>query len=232
MNFIQNIINTSEVPILTAFLLGLIVAIHPCTLAANIAAIGYMAKDIEDKKRILLNGLFFSIGKILIYSLLGIIVIAMLRGGIQIFDLSSWLSLWAEKLLSFLLIIIGFFFLFTQFHHKKSHHHNIKTSNKKRHSFINSFLLGTVLALSFCPESAIVYFAVLIPLSIKASLGYFLPSVFSIGTAIPAMIILWVMTLGINSLSFIYDNMEKVKKWMNLLLGILFILAGIACFFL
>ena len=43
MEFIQSLIDDNSVPVLTAFLLGLIVALHPCPLAANVAAMGYLA---------------------------------------------------------------------------------------------------------------------------------------------------------------------------------------------
>lgn len=56
MGFIQKIIFDGQLPVVTAFLLGLMVAVHPCPLATNIAAMGYIARDIGQKKRIFING--------------------------------------------------------------------------------------------------------------------------------------------------------------------------------
>ncbi|MFA6704415.1 MAG: sulfite exporter TauE/SafE family protein, partial [Bacteroidales bacterium] len=50
MNFLQNILDSSSVPIVTAFVLGLLTAISPCPLATNITAVGYISRDIENKR--------------------------------------------------------------------------------------------------------------------------------------------------------------------------------------
>ena len=46
MEYLQNLLDGSTVPVVTAFLLGLLTAISPCPLAANITAIGYIGRDI------------------------------------------------------------------------------------------------------------------------------------------------------------------------------------------
>ena len=52
MDFLQTWIESSSFPLLTAFLLGLLTAISPCPLATNIAAIGYISKDVANQRRI------------------------------------------------------------------------------------------------------------------------------------------------------------------------------------
>ena len=49
MEFLQNLVDGSNFPLLTAFLLGLMTAISPCPLATNITATAYLSKDIADK---------------------------------------------------------------------------------------------------------------------------------------------------------------------------------------
>ncbi|MBR5208949.1 MAG: sulfite exporter TauE/SafE family protein, partial [Paludibacteraceae bacterium] len=39
MDFLQNLLDNSQVPAFTAFLLGLLTALSPCPLATNITAI-------------------------------------------------------------------------------------------------------------------------------------------------------------------------------------------------
>lgn len=57
MEWLQTLLDSSTAPALTAFLLGLLTAISPCPLATSIAAIGFIGKDIETRRRIFLNGL-------------------------------------------------------------------------------------------------------------------------------------------------------------------------------
>ena len=57
MDFLQTWLESSDVPVLTAFILGLLTAVSPCPLATNITAIGFIGKEIESKNRIFLFGL-------------------------------------------------------------------------------------------------------------------------------------------------------------------------------
>ncbi|MCH5214848.1 MAG: sulfite exporter TauE/SafE family protein, partial [Muribaculaceae bacterium] len=61
-DWLQNMLDSSTAPALTAFLLGLITAISPCPLATNIAAIGYIGKEMENRKWIFINGLLYTLG--------------------------------------------------------------------------------------------------------------------------------------------------------------------------
>ncbi len=230
MNFIQDIINNTHLPVLTAFLLGIIIVLHPCLLATNIAAMGYMAKDAHDRKRVFFNGLFYTLGRVLAYSLLGIILLSILRNGAEMMNLSAWFSEWGELLLAPFLIIVGLYFLLNQLLRKHTHFHNIE-SKRKANSYGSCLLLGVILALSFCPESAIVYFCILLPMSAKSAVGYSLPVVFAIATAIPTVLLAWGISYGLSTTSLMRERMDKFQKWMNVIVGILFIIAGVFCLF-
>ena len=49
MEFLQSLLDSSQLPLFTAFILGLLTAISPCPLATNITAIGFISKNIENK---------------------------------------------------------------------------------------------------------------------------------------------------------------------------------------
>ena len=98
MDFVQSIIDYNGFPVLTAFLLGLIVALHPCPLAANVAAMGYLARDVNDRRRAFLNGLAYTAGRILAYSLLGVVLVGVFRGSGGIEAVGRWFGEWGEKL--------------------------------------------------------------------------------------------------------------------------------------
>ena len=46
MEWLQSLLDNSTTPALIAFLLGLLTAVSPCPLATNIAAIGYIGKEV------------------------------------------------------------------------------------------------------------------------------------------------------------------------------------------
>ena len=112
MEYLQNLLDGSTVPVVTAFLLGLLTAISPCPLAANITAIGYIGRDITDRSRIFRDGLLYALGRIAAYTLLGAVLIAVLREGASMFALQKAISRYGEMLLAPALILIGLFMLF------------------------------------------------------------------------------------------------------------------------
>ena len=113
MEWLQTLLDSSTTPVLTAFLLGLLTAISPCPLATNIAAIGYIGKDIEDRRRVFLNGLLYTAGRIVAYTVLGLVLILIIRQGASMFGIQKFIGTWGELLLGPALIVIGLLMLFS-----------------------------------------------------------------------------------------------------------------------
>ena len=44
MDFLNHLLDSSQVPVFTAFLLGLLTALSPCPLATNVTAVGYITR--------------------------------------------------------------------------------------------------------------------------------------------------------------------------------------------
>jgi cytochrome c biogenesis protein CcdA len=62
MEFLQSLLENSNLPVLTAFILGLLTAVSPCPLATNITAIGFISKDIQSRNRIFWSGILYTKG--------------------------------------------------------------------------------------------------------------------------------------------------------------------------
>jgi cytochrome c-type biogenesis protein len=62
MDFLTNLLENCSIPWLTAIILGLMTSISPCPLATNITAIGFISKDIDNRNRVFLNGVFYTLG--------------------------------------------------------------------------------------------------------------------------------------------------------------------------
>lgn len=112
MDFLQNLLDNSTAPALTAFLLGLLTAISPCPLATNISAIGYISKDIENRRRIFRNGILYTAGRIIAYTVLGIVLISILKEGASVFGIQKSIGKWGELIIGPLLLLIGIFMMF------------------------------------------------------------------------------------------------------------------------
>ena len=97
MQWLQTILDNSTTPVLTACVLGLLTAISPCPLATNIAAIGYLSKDVENKNRVLWNGLLYTIGSTIAYTLLAWALLLLLDGGASIFGVQRFFFLLVNR---------------------------------------------------------------------------------------------------------------------------------------
>lgn len=227
MEYLQNLLDGSTVPVLTAFLLGLLTAISPCPLATNIAAVGYISKDVENPRRIFFNGLLYTFGRILAYTLLGAVLIAVLREGASMFSLQKTISRWGEMLIAPVLILIGLFMLFGQRLNLPKFRFSGSGEPIGRRGGWGALLLGILFSLAFCPTSGIFYFGMLIPMSAAESGGYLLPAVFAVATGLPVVIVAWVLAYSVAGLGAFYNRMQSVQKWLTRIVAVLFIAVGI-----
>lgn len=111
MEWIQRLLESGTTPIVTAFLLGLLTAISPCPLATNIAAVGFIGKDIDDKHRVFCNGLLYTAGRILTYAGIGLAFIPLLREGANTYALQKIIGKYGDAIVAPALILIGLFML-------------------------------------------------------------------------------------------------------------------------
>lgn len=227
MEWFETLIDNGSAPISTAFLLGIMTAISPCPLTANIAAIGFIGREVEDRRKIFRNGLLYTLGRVVSYTLLGLTLILILREGASLFGVRKAISEWSELVLGPLMIVIGGFMLLgdrirlSGFGVKG----NIERFADK--GGIGALLIGIIFALAFCPTSGVFYFGMLIPMSATVSAGYLLPIVFAIATAIPVIVVSWILAFSVNKIGGFYGTIQKVQKIMNLIVGVLFIAIGI-----
>ena len=216
----------SSTPVWGVFLLGLLTAISPCPLATNITAVGFISKEIEHPRRIFWNGLLYSFGRVFSYMLLGIIVIPIVRSGASLFPLQKMVTNYGELLLPPVLLFIGFFMLFGDKLQLPSFGFGGNRDKLKKRGGVGAFLLGALFALAFCPTSAFLYFGMLIPLAVTSSAGYLYPFIFAIGTALPVIVVAWILAYSMSSLGTFYSRIQIFQKWFNRMVALAFIAVG------
>lgn len=228
MEWLQSILDSGAAPTLAAFILGLLTAISPCPLATNVAAIGFISKNIEDRKAIFMRGIYYTVGRVLAYTVLGIILISILKEGASMFGIQKAISKWGELLIGPVLLVIGLFMLFG--HKLNLPKFGFGGSNSEKLAGKGSWgalLLGVLFAMAFCPSSGMFYFGMLIPMSVTASAGWLLPVLFAVATALPVLIVAWILAFSVQHLGEFYGKMQKVQRWLNIIVGIIFVIVGI-----
>ena len=225
MEWLNELAQNREAPLLAAFALGLLTAIAPCPLATNVTATAYIAKTITDKKKVLLSGLLYTLGRVFTYTIIG----AIIYFGASKFQVAKLFQGNGEKYLGFVLIIIGLIMLdVIKLNFIKGGNLTEKLSEKfKTKGLLGSFLLGALFALAFCPYSGALFFAMLIPMTLSASAGLALPVVFSFGTGLPVILFAFVIAFSMEKLGTYFKAITKVEKVMRFVAGLVFILTGL-----
>ncbi|MGN0233587.1 MAG: aromatic aminobenezylarsenical efflux permease ArsG family transporter [Bacteroidaceae bacterium] len=227
MEWIQNMLDNSSMPIVTAFLLGMLTAVSPCPMATNITAIGYIGRQLESKRGAFFCGLLYTAGRILAYTLMGAILIYLIRSGSDMFSIQQQVSLWGETLLPPALVIIGLFMLFGNRIPVPKINISMMGSPATCNGCAGGFLLGIFFSMAFCPTSGLLYFGMLIPMSASETGGYLLPVVYAFATGLPTMLVAWVLAFSMSSIGKVYGRIQIFQKWFNIVVATLFILVGI-----
>lgn len=225
MEFLQQIVDNSDIPILTAFILGLMTALSPCPLATNITATAYLSKDITEKRRVLLNGIFYTLGRTFSYTALGL----LFYFGASKFHVARMLQNVGGLYLGVALIVIGVLMLdIIKLNIPMLDNLTSRVAKKRlKKNYWNAFLLGVLFALAFCPYSGVLYFGVLIPMTVASPSGLLLPPVFAIATGLPVIIIAYLLAYSVSNVGKFYHKMKSVEVWFKRIVSALFILAGV-----
>lgn len=223
MELLEQLAQSYDLPLLAALALGLLTAIAPCPLATNITATAFIAKTISSKKKVVLSGLLYTLGRMLTYTLIASIIYF----GASKFQIAKLFQGNGEKYIGFVLIIIGLILLDAiKLNFIKGGNFIDKLSDKfKTKGLLGSFLLGALFALAFCPYSGALFFGMLIPMTIKT--GLLMPIVFSFGTGLPVILFAFVIAFSIQKLGIYFNAITKMEKVMRFVAGVVFILTGI-----
>jgi len=205
MDFLTNLLENSSMPWVTAILLGLMTSISPCPLATNITAIGFISKDIDNRNRVFLNGLFYTLGRAITYTLIALVIFL----GADQFRFSGFFQRYGEKIIGPLLIIIGVLML-DIVRIKFPGLSGLTSGMEKRKSwrFIDAVLLGMMFALAFCPYSGVLYFGMLIPMTVASASGLYLPVLFAIATGIPVILFAWLLAYTVSGIGGVYNKIK------------------------
>ncbi|SFD86966.1 aromatic aminobenezylarsenical efflux permease ArsG family transporter [Thermophagus xiamenensis] len=223
MEFLQSILENTEIPFFTAFILGLMTAISPCPLATNITAIGFISKDMQDRRQVFFNGLIYTFGRSITYTLIGLIFFF----GASQFKVAGFIQTWGEKIIGPLLIVIGLFMLdIIKLNVPGFSSLTDKIEERSGKNFGGVLLLGILFALAFCPYSGVLYFGMLIPMTVSSVSGLYLPIIFALGTGIPVIIFAWLIAFSVNSIGNTYNKLKTFEIWFRRIVSILFIGVG------
>ncbi len=224
MEFLTGLLENSSFPWFTAFVLGLMTAISPCPLATNITAVGFIGKDLVNRNRVFVNGLLYTLGRAVSYTVIPLIIFM----GADQLKFSGFFQLHGEKIIGPALLTIGLLMLGAiRFNFPGLGRLNEKMQNKTRWGYFDALLLGVIFAMAFCPYSGVLFFGMLVPLTIASTSGLYLPVVFAIATGIPVILFAWLIAFAISEVGMFYNKIKIFEKWFRRLVAIGFLCMGL-----
>lgn len=225
MDWLHQLAQNNEIPILAAFALGLLTAVSPCPLATNITAVAYISKTLNSKKLVLWSGFLYTLGRGISYTAIGL----TLYWGASKFQVSRFFQSNGEIYLAPILIIVGLIMLGAiklNFLNKINLSERLSEKYKDKGAF-GALILGILFALAFCPYSGALYFGMLIPMTISNTQGLYLPVVFALGTGIPVMIFAYLLAFSASKVGNAFNAIRKVETTMRYVAGGVFVLTGV-----
>ncbi len=209
----------------SAFWLGLLTSISPCPLATNIVAVSYIGKRMESPRRVLLTGLVFTVGRVVAYVSLAMILVYSL---LALPEVAMFLQRYMNKALGPLLIVVGLILFGVV--RVPSFGVTVGEGIQKRADRLGVWgagMLGLLFALAFCPISAALYFGSLIPLATETKQPLVLPLAYGMGTALPVVAFAYLLAAGASSINAIYQRIVIVEKWATRVTAVIMIGVGL-----
>ena len=220
----------SPVPVVAAFFIGLMTAISPCPLATNITAIAYISKRIDSSRHTLLTGFVYTLGRMAAYIAVASVIVFF---GMNIQIVALGLQRYGELLLGPFLVLCGIFLLGIITLNRLPGGDRISgftsgiSAGLADKGYLGAFLLGVIFALSFCPFSAVLFFAMLIPLALGAGDPVIIPAVFALATGLPVIVISFLLAQGIGKCKGMMQKIGAAEVLIRRAVAVVFIVTGL-----
>ncbi|MBI4527046.1 MAG: sulfite exporter TauE/SafE family protein [Deltaproteobacteria bacterium] len=214
-----------QLPLFTAFLLGLVGSLSPCQLTTNLSAITYVSRK-PAAGQVWSEALAYSLGKLLVYMSAGGAVILL---GLRLDQATIPVVVAARKAIGPLMIIIGLGIMgLIRFRGSfGSRFAAGLRSRLPRTGTAGAFSLGMVFSFSFCPTLFWLFFGLLIPMAFISTGGWAFPAIFALGTTLPLLAFASLLAMGGDTSVALADRLKKSGRWIPRFAGGIFVLLGI-----
>lgn len=209
----------------SAFTLGLMASIGPCTLASNLAALAYISRNLSKRRFALTAGALYTLGRMITFTVIGMLII---YAGLSIPLSANFVQDFGELAIGPILIVVGIVMLFLDRISFNEHEGKLATLAGKLadKGMVGALPLGIVLALAFCPYTAVLFFGVVVPIALRTPGGVGMPAAFALGTGLPVLVFGSLLSLGVTGAARWINAISRAENYIRMAVAILFIAIG------
>jgi cytochrome c-type biogenesis protein len=217
--------NLQEPSAAMAFALGLLTAVQPCPMTANLAAVSYLGRRAASPASALIAALLYAAGQMIAYVGLAFVI---LEGIASAWRLSEFLQQHVNQILGPVWILTAMVLL-DLIHFRLP---GVRIGSKWQ-SRINAWgawsalPLGIVLALAFCPVSATIFFVDLLKIAAGGGSHLVYPALYAVGAALPVLVVAALLGAGSRWLASALNRTQQVQRWLNRAAGGVLLAVGI-----
>ncbi|MGN0877941.1 MAG: aromatic aminobenezylarsenical efflux permease ArsG family transporter [Oligosphaeraceae bacterium] len=212
--------------------LGLLCSVSPCPLAGNVAAVGFLSRRVCGPWRVLAYGALFALGRSLAYVLVGVVLLAGMAAAPTV---ALMLQKYMNLLLGPLLVVVSMSLLGLLRGVPEPSAGGGDGGGRRRlverlasGGWMGALLLGMVLALSFCPTSAALFFGELLPLMVSSpGRSVALGMSFGVMSGLPVLVCAVALAFFAGRLGRAFGCLAAVEVWLRRVTGWLFLGLGV-----
>jgi cytochrome c-type biogenesis protein len=200
-------------------LAGMMTTFHPCPLTTNIASVSMLIGWSARRRNKGLTLFFFICGYLFSYLLIAILLSS---GALSVPRISYVLQIIVNYFIGPVLVLIGML-LTDLMNLNRLYKGQILSNIRSRNwSGISAFPFGAMIALSFCPATAAIFFGILVPLSVDHEKIFLFPILYALGASIPLITISALMNQGVrlSKNPRLLKYLPKFSGWILIILGI------------
>lgn len=213
------------IPLVSALLLGLIGAAAPCQLTQGVGMLAILGRQNPEQPR-WRSALAYLGGKVLVYTVLGLLAVVV---GASLSQSSIPVFVAARKALGPLMIVVGLVMV-GALRLRWVPGYGLTTRMRelaRQRADGAPFLLGVAFGFSFCPTLFALFFGFLIPLALSRPDGVLYPALFAVGTVLPLLAVLGLLSLGGGSMRGYARQVGRGQRVVAVLAGALLVVAGL-----
>jgi cytochrome c-type biogenesis protein len=220
---VNTVRSSLNLPLIGAFLLGLLGALAPCQLSTGAAAAAWFGKDSSQGLAWSKVSCFF-VGKVIVYVGFAFVALVLFKGEM---NAPALLFTTVRKLISPAMIVMGLFLLgLIRLPAPNVTMAKLYRWAETRGGYVGAFALGMAFSLAFCPTMFWLFFGLMLPSALDSGLGALFPLAFALGTSLPLLLVLLLLDRG-KKKGELLSTMRRGGRWLNLGAGALLVLIGL-----